>query len=318
MSTRYDDWDDSGRYDREDRGSRRDWGRSSSRDDWRGSDARSRYRDEYSERQRRTGGMMSRDYGGYGTGPTGSRAGYRGGYDDYDTGETSDWARRDTDLTINRAPGRYGEERPGMYGSRYDYERSERQGYDRGYDPNAYGYRSDDRQREGREMRGGDRGFWDRASDEVASWFGDQEAERRRQMDAQRDARTRHGGHVGRGPKGYRRSDERIREDVNDRLTDHAYLDATEIEVSVSDGIVTLSGSAESRSAKRLAEDLAESVSGVRDVNNNIRVSRGWETTSSTTPASTTATGAQASTSMTTGTTSSATGGTSSRTSPTS
>ena len=38
---------------------------------------------------------------------------------------------------------------------------------------------------EGRDPRGGrgnpdDRGFFDRASDEVASWFGDDEAERRR------------------------------------------------------------------------------------------------------------------------------------------
>lgn len=34
-----------------------------------------------------------------------------------------------------------------------------------------------------------DRGFWDRASDEVASWFGDEDAERRRRQDQQRDER---------------------------------------------------------------------------------------------------------------------------------
>jgi hypothetical protein len=41
------------------------------------------------------------------------------------------------------------------------------------------------------DMRGGrdERGFWDRASDEVASWFGDDEAERRRREDARRDER---------------------------------------------------------------------------------------------------------------------------------
>jgi hypothetical protein len=41
----------------------------------------------------------------------------------------------------------------------------------------------------------GDRGFWDRAGDEVASWFGDEEAERRRREDARRD--ERHGGRSG-------------------------------------------------------------------------------------------------------------------------
>jgi hypothetical protein len=37
----------------------------------------------------------------------------------------------------------------------------------------------------------GERGFFDRAGDEVASWFGDEEAERRRQMDRMRDERER-------------------------------------------------------------------------------------------------------------------------------
>jgi hypothetical protein len=41
------------------------------------------------------------------------------------------------------------------------------------------------------EQRGGrdERGFWDRASDEVASWFGDDDAERRRRQDNRRDER---------------------------------------------------------------------------------------------------------------------------------
>jgi osmotically-inducible protein OsmY len=76
----------------------------------------------------------------------------------------------------------------------------------------------------------------------------------------------------GRGPKGYARSDDRIREDVNDRLTDDGSLDATDIEVDVNDREVTLSGTVNSRFDKRRAEDLAESVSGVTHVQNNIRV----------------------------------------------
>src|SRR4051812_17996507 len=85
------------------------------------------------------------------------------------------------------------------------------------------------------------------------------------------------GRHSGRGPKGWQRSDERIREDVSERFTDHAHLDASEIEVIVNNGEITLSGTVEDRHAKRLAEDIAESVSGVREVHNQIRVQQGQQ-----------------------------------------
>jgi BON domain len=80
------------------------------------------------------------------------------------------------------------------------------------------------------------------------------------------------GPHAGRGPKNYRRPDERIREDINDRLTESPEVDATEIEVRVENGEVTLTGIVDSRHAKRIAEDLAENVAGVKDVHNQIRV----------------------------------------------
>ncbi|WOS62481.1 BON domain-containing protein [Sinorhizobium fredii] len=107
-----------------------------------------------------------------------------------------------------------------------------------------------------------DRGFFEKVGDEVASWFGDEEAERRRRMDQYR----------GKGPKGYTRSDSRIQEDVSDRLSDDGALDASDIEVSVTGGEVQLNGFVESKWAKRRAEDLAENVSGVGHVQNNIRV----------------------------------------------
>src|SRR3546814_10676980 len=66
-----------------------------------------------------------------------------------------------------------------------------------------------------------DRGFFERAGDEVMSWFGDRDARHRREQD-----------HRGRGPKNYVRSDESIREDVNDRLTEDVWLDASEIDRS--------------------------------------------------------------------------------------
>ena len=80
--------------------------------------------------------------------------------------------------------------------------------------------------------------------------------------------------YAGRGPKGYKRSDDRIREQICDCMTDDPALDASEIVVEVINGEVTLSGSVMSREQKRLAEDVAESVSGVTDVTNQLRVTR--------------------------------------------
>lgn len=76
----------------------------------------------------------------------------------------------------------------------------------------------------------------------------------------------------GRGPKSYTRSDDRIKEEVCDMLTRHSEIDASEIEVEVKDGEVTLSGTVSERRMKHQAEDLAERISSVKDVTNNIRV----------------------------------------------
>jgi hypothetical protein len=84
------------------------------------------------------------------------------------------------------------------------------------------------------------------------------------------------GPHTGRGPRGYQRSDERIREDICDRLTRHGRIDATDIRITVTKGEVTLEGTIDSREGKRLAEDVAESVDGVRDVTNHIKAQSGW------------------------------------------
>jgi hypothetical protein len=69
--------------------------------------------------------------------------------------------------------------------------------YDR-YDREERSRWSDDRSERGwrgDNSRGGrdDRGFWDRASDEVASWFGDEDAERRRRQDQMREEREQRG-----------------------------------------------------------------------------------------------------------------------------
>lgn len=80
------------------------------------------------------------------------------------------------------------------------------------------------------------------------------------------------GPHRGRGPKGYQRSDSRIHEDICERLTNDPFIDASEIEVDVREREVTLSGSVASRGLRRRAEDLAELVSGITHVQNNLRV----------------------------------------------
>lgn len=80
------------------------------------------------------------------------------------------------------------------------------------------------------------------------------------------------------GPRNYTRSDERITEDVNDRLNDNPYIDASDIQVKVKQGEVVLEGNVDSRYAKHLIEDIADSVSGVKDVENHIHIKRNlWE-----------------------------------------
>jgi hypothetical protein len=79
---------------------------------------------------------------------------------------------------------------------------------------------------------------------------------------------------MGRGPKGYRRSDERVHEDVCERIA-RSGVNADEVEVRVENGDVTLSGTVRSREEKRYLEDLCEDVFGVNDVHNQTRVSRG-------------------------------------------
>lgn len=78
--------------------------------------------------------------------------------------------------------------------------------------------------------------------------------------------------HRGKGPRNYTRSDERILDDIHNRLSDNPYLDATEIEVEVNQGEVVLRGMVEDLDAKRLAEDICETISGVRNVENRLRV----------------------------------------------
>lgn len=211
--------------------------------------------------------------GGYGAGSQGSQGDWRGadrGSYDSQYGQAGRGAQRSYGGAGGGSGGGYGlAQEGGGYSSGSSVTQGGygggRQQY--GYGAHTpYGYRGrneyDDRGRGGQfaedGARGGeDRSWLERAGDKVAGFFG---------------AGEEGGQHRGRGPKGYRRSDDRIREDISDRLTDDAWLDASNIDVEVKDCEVILKGEVSSREDKRRAEDLAESISGVRNVQNHLRV----------------------------------------------
>jgi hypothetical protein len=85
---------------------------------------------------------------------------------------------------------------------------------------------------------------------------------------------TLHGPYTGRGPKGYRRSNEHLIEEASQRLERDGQIDASDIEVTAEDGIIRLRGTVPDRAMKRRAEECVESIYGVHDVANELRVSR--------------------------------------------
>jgi hypothetical protein len=89
------------------------------------------------------------------------------------------------------------------------------------------------------------------------------------------------GTHRGRGPKGYVRSDERLREMICERLTDDPRIDASDVSIEVRDKVVTLSGAVSARRTKYEIEDVVERCGGVKDIENQIRVKAGYGMTQS-------------------------------------
>ena len=89
------------------------------------------------------------------------------------------------------------------------------------------------------------------------------------------------GPHYGKGPKGYKRSDERIREDVCETIARQGHIDASDVEVKVVEAVVTLSGTVGMRHQKRALEQMVEHVHGVEDVRNELRLQRNNEAATS-------------------------------------
>ena len=110
------------------------------------------------------------------------------------------------------------------------------------------------------------RNWMDRTTDEVASWFGNTAAMRRRQWD------EASGDHTGQGPARHVDDDTRIVDELNRRLTADSQLDASNIQTSARDGVVTLDGSVTTSAGAQRAEGLAVDVKGVSQVINNLVV----------------------------------------------
>jgi len=81
---------------------------------------------------------------------------------------------------------------------------------------------------------------------------------------------------AGKEPRRYKRVDEQIEEEINDRLTWHRDIDASRIDVSARRGVVTLAGTVDSQFDKHLATDIAEDVDGVKDVRNMLGILPGF------------------------------------------
>lgn len=197
-------------------------------------------------------GDYERGYGEHGRGYTGyGREGYRGDYErgygrEYYAGEYGQGGY-----------GRSGYGREGYYGAPQEYGRGSRYGAGRYGGEYGYGERGSGGGSEYGRGYGGEYGY---GQSYVAPYW------------SYTELWMVPGPYTGRGPSGYRRSDERVMEDINERLQQHGQIDASEISVSASNGEVTLSGQVNSRMEKRMAEDAAESCPGVREVHNNLRV----------------------------------------------
>jgi osmotically-inducible protein OsmY len=87
-----------------------------------------------------------------------------------------------------------------------------------------------------------------------------------RKTETQRDPRA--------GGPADQRPDETIWEDIHEHLTTNPDLDATEVEIVVEEGDVTLTGRVDTRESKWLAEEIARAVPGVVELHNRLKVAR--------------------------------------------
>jgi hypothetical protein len=243
----------------DDAGMRRRAGRECARDERRyGSGsapggASARWRREDPDRD---GWGRDEDYGsgGHWQGPPGSGAAHESGYGQQPT----------------HARGGYGE------GSGFT-DAGHGLGYATGFGPDRRDPRPQGQQLGSRWSREQTHGVRERDDETTRTegWAREREGWARERGASARDPRMRN-----RGPKAYKRSDERVQEDIYERLIDAWEIDSSDVTVEVREGKVTLQGSVPERRMKHRIEDLVDVCHGVRDIDNFIRVRRrgedGW------------------------------------------
>jgi len=238
------------RYSESQYGQRRPWRDAQGRD-YGGGGFRSRSDRSQDEQRGRGTGSFGEDYreGEYGSGDFGFEQGRRG------------------EPSFGSSDERY--ESPRYFGAGNYGEGGTH--YTGGYEPR--GDRSQERSIGSRDWRG-DPSYSYRGSS--GSYSGGYSGGGYSWDDQQRGQRDEHPGFFKRlfrrGPKGYQRSDERLREDISERLMMSSSVDSSEVTVNVSSGKVTLEGTVPDRYMKHYIEDLVDACPGVQDIDNRIRV----------------------------------------------
>lgn len=192
------------------------------------------------------------NYGAYSTGPSARASG--SAYEDPGYLGASRRLWRDQPLTWNqdddRAAGSSGSSE--MYaGSRYGAQ----SGYDRPYGPASSSQRA--------------------FGQDYHERFAEQRYGRNPEFGYGYGSNTQSTTFRGRGPKGYERSDDRLREMICERLTDDPRIDASDVHIEVKDKIVKLTGTVSDRRSKYEIEDVVERCGGVKDIDNQVRVRSG-------------------------------------------
>ena len=249
---------------------------------------------DYSADQRPRGSVNQRDFGG-GQGH-GSAANYGGGYGGGHRGGEGYRQRQ------------MGGQRPSRESYGPGANRSREQGFG---GQNYWGQGGSDGTDFGSGQGFGGRGY----SDQQNGGYGNQYSQSSGQFRGQRPMpgggqygeRTQGGRSFrGTGPKGWQRSDERLQDDICERLTDDHWIDASDVSVQVSGGVVTLEGSVTDRRLKHRIEDMVEQCGGVGEIRNQLSVRpRGMDESSTSSASRSTSTSGRS------GTATGASGGTS-------
>jgi osmotically-inducible protein OsmY len=229
----------------------------------------SRYRSPYQSRgyEREPQGYGGYSGGGFSSSFRGQQGGYGQQYGQGGYGQQGQYGQGGYGQQYGQggygqqyAPGGYGQQQygPSGYGSQ-GFGQQGGYGSQGSYGQSTYGQQGFGQQY-GRGMRGQGQESW-----QARSYGGEGYMETGYGRSRQ--------DYSGRGPKGWKRSDERIKDELSEQLARHPDIDPSEVEVRVNNGEVTLTGTVNDRESKRLAEDIAENVQGVKDVTNQIRVS---------------------------------------------